>query len=109
MKLHVREDLVRFEKLLEHRPLWQRVSAISVACLVHGVVYFVGNHFPSSEPRLLHSTFIDEAVPFLPLTAIVYVSAYAQAIAAQAQVKIDHGDLTALLYLQGYSDEEFVR
>ena len=30
-------------------------------------------------------------------------------VAAQAQVKIDHGDLTALLYLQGYSDEEFVR
>lgn len=30
-------------------------------------------------------------------------------VAAEAQVKIDHGDLTALLYLQGYSDEEFVR
>ena len=30
-------------------------------------------------------------------------------VAAQAQVRIDHGDLTALLYLQGYSDEEFVR
>ena len=30
-------------------------------------------------------------------------------VAAQAQVKIDHGDLTALLYLQGYSDEDFVR
>lgn len=30
-------------------------------------------------------------------------------VAAQAQVKIDHGDLTALLYLQGYADEEFVR
>jgi len=24
-------------------------------------------------------------------------------------VRIDHGDLTALLYLQGYSDEEIVR
>ena len=30
-------------------------------------------------------------------------------VASQADVKIDHGDLTALLYLQGYSDEEFVR
>ena len=30
-------------------------------------------------------------------------------VAAQAQVRIDHGDLTALLYLQGYSDDEFVR
>ena len=31
------------------------------------------------------------------------------AVAAEAQVRIDHGDLTALLYLQGYSDEEIVR
>jgi phosphoserine phosphatase len=30
-------------------------------------------------------------------------------VAAEAQVRIDHGDLTALLSLQGYSDEEFVR
>lgn len=30
-------------------------------------------------------------------------------VAAEAAVRIDHGDLTALLYLQGYSDEEFVR
>jgi phosphoserine phosphatase len=30
-------------------------------------------------------------------------------VAAQAQVRIDHGDLTALLYLQGYSDDEIVR
>jgi len=30
-------------------------------------------------------------------------------VAAEAQVKIDHGDLTALLYLQGYSDDEIVR
>lgn len=30
-------------------------------------------------------------------------------VAAQASYRIDHGDLTALLYLQGYSDEEFVR
>jgi phosphoserine phosphatase len=30
-------------------------------------------------------------------------------VASQAQVKIDHGDLTALLYLQGYADEDFVR
>ena len=30
-------------------------------------------------------------------------------VAAEAPVRIDHGDLTALLYLQGYSDEDFVR
>ncbi|MDO5632586.1 MAG: phosphoserine phosphatase SerB [Paracoccus sp. (in: a-proteobacteria)] len=29
-------------------------------------------------------------------------------VAAQAQVRINHGDLTALLYLQGYSNAEFV-
>ncbi len=30
-------------------------------------------------------------------------------VAAEAQVRIDHGDLTALLYLQGYEEEEIVR
>jgi len=30
-------------------------------------------------------------------------------VAAQATVQIDHGDLTALLYLQGYEDDDFVR
>jgi phosphoserine phosphatase len=30
-------------------------------------------------------------------------------VAAEAHVRIDHGDLTALLYLQGYNEEEFVR
>lgn len=30
-------------------------------------------------------------------------------VAAQAKVRIDHGDLTALLYLQGYRLEEFVQ
>lgn len=29
-------------------------------------------------------------------------------VAAQAHVRIDHGDLTALLYLQGYSEDEIV-
>ena len=29
------------------------------------------------------------------------------AVAAQARVRIDHGDLTALLYLQGYRRSEF--
>ncbi|HEX4297214.1 MAG TPA: phosphoserine phosphatase SerB [Devosia sp.] len=29
-------------------------------------------------------------------------------VAAEAQVRIDHGDLTALLYLQGYSDDDFI-
>jgi len=31
------------------------------------------------------------------------------AVAAAAGARIEHGDLTALLYLQGYSDEEIVR
>jgi phosphoserine phosphatase len=30
-------------------------------------------------------------------------------VAAEAQIRINHGDLTALLYLQGYSEEDFVR
>lgn len=30
-------------------------------------------------------------------------------VADQAHVRIDHGDLTALLYLQGFSEEDFVR
>lgn len=30
-------------------------------------------------------------------------------VAAEAEYRIDNGDLTALLYLQGYSDDEFVR
>ncbi|MET3599918.1 phosphoserine phosphatase SerB [Martelella mangrovi] len=30
-------------------------------------------------------------------------------VAAQAKIRIDHGDLTALLYIQGYRQEEFVR
>ncbi|MDB5505491.1 MAG: Phosphoserine phosphatase [Devosia sp.] len=31
------------------------------------------------------------------------------AVAAAARVRIDHGDLTALLYLQGFAEDEFVR
>jgi phosphoserine phosphatase len=31
------------------------------------------------------------------------------AVAAAAPYKIDHGDLTALLYLQGYAEDDFVR
>lgn len=31
------------------------------------------------------------------------------AVAAAAAARIDHGDLTALLYLQGYAEDEFVR
>ncbi|HWA19043.1 MAG TPA: phosphoserine phosphatase SerB [Devosia sp.] len=30
-------------------------------------------------------------------------------VAAEAAVRIDHGDLTALLYLQGFAEDEFVR
>jgi len=30
-------------------------------------------------------------------------------VAQQAQVRIDHGDLTALLYLQGFEEEDIVR
>ncbi|WIY51706.1 phosphoserine phosphatase SerB [Devosia sp. YIM 151766] len=31
------------------------------------------------------------------------------AVAAAAAIRIDHGDLTALLYLQGYAEDDFVR
>lgn len=31
------------------------------------------------------------------------------AVAAEAGIRIDHGDLTALLYLQGFSDDEIMR
>jgi phosphoserine phosphatase len=31
------------------------------------------------------------------------------AVAAEADVRIEHGDLTALLYLQGHNEDEFVR
>jgi phosphoserine phosphatase len=31
------------------------------------------------------------------------------AVAAQARIRIDHGDLTALLYLQGYGESDIVR
>ena len=30
-------------------------------------------------------------------------------VAAQSRVRVNHGDLTAVLYLQGYSAEEIVR
>ncbi len=30
------------------------------------------------------------------------------AVAAAADFRIDHGDLTALLYLQGYAESDFV-
>lgn len=30
-------------------------------------------------------------------------------VAAQASIRIDHGDLSALLFLQGYNEDEFVR
>ena len=30
-------------------------------------------------------------------------------VAAEAHARIDHGDLTALLYLQGYPEDDFVR
>ncbi|MGL1381502.1 HAD hydrolase family protein, partial [Vibrio parahaemolyticus] len=29
-------------------------------------------------------------------------------VAAAANIRVDHGDLTALLYLQGYREDEFV-
>ena len=30
-------------------------------------------------------------------------------VAEQADIRIDHSDLTALLYIQGYRDDEIVR
>lgn len=84
---HLREDLERFEALIEHRPLWQRVSAITIACLVHGTVYFGANHFPSREPRLLQLTAFDHWVPFIPLTAIIYMSAVPLSLVAFMTLK----------------------
>ena len=43
------------------------------------------------------------------LLARTLTSVHAKPIVArEAAARIDHGDLTALLYLQGYRDDEFV-
>lgn len=40
------------------------------------VFYFLTNHYPLFTPRTLPMTWIDESVPFLPLTVFIYVSEY---------------------------------
>ncbi|ANS80672.1 Phosphoserine phosphatase [Serinicoccus hydrothermalis] len=48
-------------------------------------------------------------LPMLQLAGLG-VALHAKPVVAQrAPVRVDHGDLTALLYLQGYSDDEIVR
>ena len=44
----------------------------------------------------------------VPLPALVPVAGVRLG-AAEAGIRIDHGDLTALLYLQGFTDEDIVR
>lgn len=41
-----------------------------------GGLYFLSNHYPILEPRLLSMTALDRAIPFLPWTVWVYVSEY---------------------------------
>lgn len=65
-------ELVR----LEHTPLGRRLFTITLASTVHAVLYFSANHWPLREPRLLRFTALDELIPFVPATSVVYVSAY---------------------------------
>lgn len=39
-------------------------------------LYLLTNHFPLFEPKLLHMTWIDQAVPFIPETFWIYTSEY---------------------------------
>lgn len=47
-------------------------------------------------------------IPMLRLAGLGVALRAKPAVRAAAPVRIDHGDLTALLYLQGYSKDEFV-
>lgn len=46
------------------------------ATLMHGVVYFLANHYPIGTPRQLELTTLDLAVPFWPWTVFLYLSDY---------------------------------
>ena len=48
-------------------------------------------------------------LPMLQLAGLGVALHAKPAVAARAPVRVNHGDLTALLYLQGYSDDEIVR
>lgn len=50
-----------------------------IGAIVYAVtylMYYVTNHFPILEPRLLPMTWIDQDTPFLPWTLPVYISEY---------------------------------
>lgn len=48
----------------------------ALLALVTGFLYLTSNHFQIFEPQLLHMTWIDRAVPFIPQTVWIYVSEY---------------------------------
>ncbi len=48
-------------------------------------------------------------LPMLQLAGLGVALHAKPAVADRAPVRVDHGDLTALLFLQGYSDDEIVR
>jgi membrane-associated phospholipid phosphatase len=81
LELELHRDLAKVEHEL-HRLVHQltfslRLRAVLAASLVHVTVYSAANHWPLGTPRLLTLTAFDQAMPFLPLTAFAYVSAYA--------------------------------
>ena len=40
------------------------------------ILYFLTNHYPVFEPKLMNLNAVDRAVPFLPYTVIIYTSEY---------------------------------
>lgn len=54
--------------------------AAAGASVVHLVAYFLANQFPRGAPRELTMTLLDHAVPFLPWTVFIYLSAYVMII-----------------------------
>lgn len=51
--------------------------AAAGATLMHGVVYFLANHYPFGTVRQLELTTLDLAMPFWPWTVFLYLSDYA--------------------------------
>ncbi len=73
----VEEKLHQAAALVHDLPFDRRFRAVSLASLVHALFYFTANHAPLGEPRLLEPTGLDRAMPFIPATVLIYVSAYA--------------------------------
>jgi membrane-associated phospholipid phosphatase len=53
-----------------------RLPAGVILFFIAYILYFTTNHYPAFPPKLLPMTFIDEWVPFLPWSVIIYVSEY---------------------------------